>query len=610
MSSRVARALTGPGRREALALVIVACVTTVFVAFRLAGAPLQSFGGQGGQYRWHADRLDVQLALRSFGAGELNSNDLLQTIDFGFPPLLHVITTGPASLLGASAPQILWTGWAWVLLLAAAVAVVGSRLSLESGLQTRRVACAAAIGVLLLPAMQGFAIRYYFDLPMTALLWTAWALCLWLWERRSPWPGVLVGGTLAAAALTKWSALPFAAGPLLGLGILASRRGPNRRRRLATLGIAAAVLVLFVGSYLRPTTTVPGRGSIAQMTDTFAPFSSDHPDEAASLATSIGTAFGALAELAAPSRLAPRLRHYAVWWTKSVTSPALGLVLVLLVGVWLGRSRTGALFIVAAGLGPLLFVLLVVPPLDERFLLTAAPAFVLAAALGWSALPDRWRGGVGLAVVALGLVVGSDFHFGSRGEALAEPGLRLGDIRQWGASDSFTPDAGWTRGESTGVDGTLFRQQLWGIAEACEAMTIGIGAPDDVPVLSDISWWGYRVRLALVERGGRLSTPMILHGMTYGPESVLRLRRTGDLDPLPDRTPDIVLTYGPTSDSIAAPIGIDLGRLRLEGYVPALDRPGGGGVWRPSGSPPCDAPWVRDGADDRPLPPPPEPTVR
>ena len=94
------------------------------------------------------------------------------------------------------------------------------------------------------------------------------------------------------------------------------------------------------------------------------------------------------------------------------------------------------------------FLLLRIPPTDERFVLTMAPALALTAALGWGKLSTATRIPISVVFIALSFAVAADFHLAPRDadsgpkRAIGEEGLN--DLMLWGLNDS-SDQRGWAR---------------------------------------------------------------------------------------------------------------------------------------------------------------------
>ncbi len=471
---------------------LVASTVLLVVGLRVHAQPIQPYGLWGAEWIEHAERLRVARCLQ-LGSPE----GLLACVDGPqYPPLLHLLSWLPAQLLGSSAADLAWTGLGWLLLLAAAMALVAR--SLGAGAHT---AAAAFCGTLLVPGLHGAATRYHYDLPMTALLWLAVALLLAL-------PRPILGGSAAglaglAAALVKWTALPFGACLLLGAA-LTGRAG--LRPRLLRAGSALAVVAC--GSWAFQS------ASSRSLQDGLGMVAAHGAGASRGL---LGTALAALA-----ARLgqldAHRLLFYPLALPASVLSGMLGSVALALLLGWLWRGpRRGLALVLCTVLGQGAFLLLVAPVLDERFLLTLTPALVLAAAMGWAALPASARGRVGALALLGGLWVAADLHHGQPGLANRPLLLLEGQpqliLRGLGAGGS-TEARGWSRADQQRADRAELRAEVYGQLLACRLPSFGVTTLDPLDGGPPSHWWRYRALLAEVEglgpveqRGWRVPTP-------------------------------------------------------------------------------------------------------
>jgi hypothetical protein len=186
-------------------------VISLLVVVRIFGG-LQPYGVEGAHYIEHAERMTV------FGAwdrvSQIEGASVADELDGAFPPLLHLITIGLGVFTGHSAERIALTGLLWLWALAAALGCTAWQFT-----RSRFAAGAAACGALMLPAAHGFATRYYYDLPMTAVLWAMVPVALATWDRRPVAGGLAVGAIWLAADLIKWSSLPFGAFLLLAVAV-------------------------------------------------------------------------------------------------------------------------------------------------------------------------------------------------------------------------------------------------------------------------------------------------------------------------------------------------------------------------------------------------------
>lgn len=469
----------GPRLRPWLVPLAVGALVQIFVLRRIAGGVMASYGGgSGAQFHIHAHRLWAWMSLRRAFGGHESPLDLALDLDGDYPPLLHVVTGLMIAPFDHSLTAASVSGMVWVWLLAASVGVLATRL--PRGGRNHVAGAAAATGILLLPSLQAFSARYYYDIPMTALLWAGLAVLVWGWDRADRRGAVVAGVVLAAAALIKWTAVPF--GGLMGLGLLwmAWRSEPDRARvRVRAVLWAGSVAVGLVALYALLVSQGPGDSSLQTMSGTFA----EDPRRGAPVFT------------------AHRLAFYPVWVWRSVTSPALAVVGLPLLGLWAARSRVGAALVVLTVLGQVGWLVATVPILDERFALTLVPALALAAALGFGELGRPARLAAGLLIVVVGLGVSWDAHFGRPGVfQLADPQWRLSHWRKLGMGNARNPDGGWTRGDAPGQDCAALRERMWDVVQRCEVSVLGIGQRQ-APILGDAYWWSYkRAELAVLDR--------------------------------------------------------------------------------------------------------------
>jgi len=488
---------------------IVAAVVVVVMS-RISRSLVQPYGVDGAEYIEHLSRLEVLQAWRQLdGPGGLPA--FLREADNAFPPLLHILSLPVGAVLGHRAEDVLMIGPLWLLLLAVAMAMLAS--SLGGGL---RAAAAAGCATLLVPALHGFATRYYYDLPMTALLWLGLAVVV-LWRGDRPLlAGILGGLLLFAAALVKWLALPFAATMLIGVCLLPTAR--SLRARLLAPTIAVLLCAALVTSYLL--LIGPHNSLMAMLRDAA---SSPAADVVAGLADSAEGDETMGYGLIAPDSL--RLAFYPLRLVTSVFSPLLMLVLLPLLVVWLRRGAAGLGLIASVVVGQGMFLLLLVPPLDDRFLVVLAPALVLGAALGWQQLSLRQRRGSAVLVVLFGMAVALDLHteMNLPGAAEARVLIKEGDrpgvsFRGPGVTDSVE-QRGWARVDSEGESRFRAREQLWSSLDRCDVQKIRV-APEDVMVgdSGDLYWFHYRAMYAWLEE--EPPTPMIMmdaQPAAYGP---------------------------------------------------------------------------------------------
>jgi hypothetical protein len=468
----------------------VATAVAAIVGVRLAGAPVEAYGELGAEWIEHFERVRVA-QVWGYDRGLLS---FLFAADGAYPPLLHIVTLPFGALVDHRAEGVVWTGLLWLGLLAVGLGLVARGLAPERP----RIVAAAAVGALLLPAAHGAAARYYYDLPLTALLWLSAGLVLALGPRRPVAAGVAAGLTLAAAALVKWSAIPLAA-PLL-LGALLSCRFDGERPVRSRALIAAVLALSFAlptGAYLAGSSR-----SWTEMMHTFGP----EDDAAAAMGEAALRPLRADPKLQAPDRSdrsggrVERLGWYLRGLLFAVLSPLGAVVLLGLALPWLLRRGPGGWLIGGTVAGQLAFCVLAVPPLDERFVLTLAPALALAAALGWGELDGpRLRAATAAVAIAAGLWIAADFHLGEdvaldpqTTVAMDEPLAGLGLTGSW-------ERRGWGRADRRRPTRLAFREQLWALVEQTGAQRIGrIGGPLIDP-FGDVGWWRYRALLGEVQ---------------------------------------------------------------------------------------------------------------
>ena len=481
---------------------------------RISRSLVQPYGVDGAEYIEHLSRLEALRAFRQL----LDSRDLLAFLreaDNAFPPLLHLLSLPFGAVLGHRAEDALLIGPLWLVVLASATGLVAGQLA-----RSPRAAAAAASATLLVPALHGFATRYYYDLPMTALLWLGLAVLLLGRGGREAAAGVLGGLILFLAALVKWQALPIIAIMLVALLLVPERAASDgtrsalsyRRRLLLLVGLAGTVCLLASGGYL---TAIGSHNSLlAMLRDVSASHAGD------GLADSVpGLSLG----LITPDTL--RFVFYPLRLVSSVLSPLLAVVIAPLLLVWLRGRESGRGFLLLLGLGQMVFLLAVVPPLDDRFLVPLVPAVVIAAVLGWEQLSHRLRSMVAGAVFLGGMAVALDFHtdFELPGSGNARvviaskdrPGVAFYGL---GAGDSVE-QRGWARVDRQRTSRFRTREQLWDSLVRCRVQTLRV-APEDPMVgdSGDLFWFHYRATYAaLVESPPTPSITMDAQPSSYGP---------------------------------------------------------------------------------------------
>ncbi len=462
---------------------------------RIARSGIQHYGLDGAPWIEHEARLRWLETWRR--RGDLDLAGLIGEADGFFPPVMHLVTTPLVAPFGHTDLAAAYTAVLWLLLLAAAVGVVGYRLSGD-----RSVAAASAVGALLVPALHAFATRYYYDVPMTAALWVVVAAILLTWDRRPLVGGLIVGLLWVGADLIKWTSLVF--GVFMVAGAWTTRTVDGRRlgRRTVAGLITAAVSVVLLAGYLELTGP---EGSLRVMLDQMWGDLGERSlgTGGLSVAGTIEAVTGFVEQqgwrfgTALPEG---KWRFYPGGMVTAVLSPLLTVPVVGLCALWAVRSRRGLGLFAVTILGHWLFVMGWVPVIDERFLITLAPCVVLAAAIGWGTLEPVNRRRVGIAVVVLGVWVGAEFHFGV-------PPLPTGPVELVAAKNNRVPatvarglgladsqeQRGWVRWDTEQRVPVWERERLWRLMIHCGARVIleGPGVRGDERALGAY-WVGYR----------------------------------------------------------------------------------------------------------------------
>ena len=495
------------GRGYLLVPLALFAVLSAIVLLRLHDQPMQPYGTDAAHYIEHSARLDLVKTLREAdfgldGSGSLRS--FIEDLDGSFPPLLHLLTAAVGSITSHSERGILWTGLIWLWLLAAALAGVAYRLSGSCGVSAAAF-CAAA----LLPAAHASATRYYYDLPMTALLWLmVWAVLAL--RQRAVIAALCGGGLLFAACITKWTALPFGLLMLAGACLCPQPSypdAPNLRLRgrlmaaLAPAALAGVTIAIFLDLAGNHDSFTAMLGDIGERGEIWGPQGVD----TGRIAAIIDHIFRDMQPMSPQ-----RLRFYGVRIITSVFSPGLFALMAAMSALWLLRSRRGWPLIGCTVVGQGAFLLLRIPPTDERFVLTLAPALALAGVLGWATLPARSRGAITVICIALGLAVAVDFHL-SVGDADSGPqrargAEELSELMVWGLNDS-SDQRGWARRDQQRDNRDEQREALWLQLAGCEANLFKLAAErsliSDPAARGDLYWLRFRSRLSEIEEGGK-----------------------------------------------------------------------------------------------------------
>ena len=476
------------------ALVGVVSALLVMLVTRIAAVPVAEWGSNGSAWAEHRGRLAWLIALRQNAEADspLGPLELLRSLESGFPAGLYLFGVGLEPALGPTAEALAWSGLLWLLPLGWGVGAVAAALG-----HRRSLLPVGALAVLLVPAIPASALRYYFDLPMTALIWaSAGVLATWPTGRGGAVAGLLAG----LACVVKWTALPFVLPIWLGLTIAQRAGGGPPPRSASGRGVAAAVvaLALVVGLYLA---AVGGENSLLAMAE---------EARVGGRSGGVGGLFAStlLGLLSPQPELGARLIFYPVTTVAGVLSPLGTLVLAVGLAAWWVRGRSGWALVLTVALGHAAVLLLLVRPVDERFVLTGIPVLVIAAVLGWQGLAPRARRTVaGFGVGGL-LLVAADAHLGwpplgapaaeikaiAGGGPIASQTLRL---RGLGMASSFQ-GRGWYRRDDVPAAREELREATWAWLVACGVETVRspVGGPT-IHAEGDQQWFGYRSALAV-----------------------------------------------------------------------------------------------------------------
>lgn len=547
----------------------VLLVVSLLVGHRCLRAPIAPYGDFGAEYLEHEVRV-AQLAVLQEGPVH-GWADFLGELDREFPPLMHLLTQPLAQLLGNTAEAISWTGLLWLLGLALLSSAIARRLG-----GSKRAGTAAFVGILLIPALQGYATRYYYDLPMVTVLWAAVLVALATWDRRPLLGGAAVTALVVAAVLTKWTALALA--PLLLLPALAAASAraerPVLRWRPRLLALGLTVL-LSLAAIHGLADLLGADSSLAIMLNDMWPglgtaFYGPGSPSLASMLLWLGERGGVPTERA----LGADLSFYPLALVTSVLSPLLALFTAGFILRWIAGSRRGLPLLLGTVLLQWLFLAGLLNVLDERFLVPLVPALVIAAALGWSELSAPLRKGLAIATCGAALLASLDFHYSLPTADLPShtvasyDSTRRGEpldleLRLLGISDSFE-QRGWSRWDGQGPSRTEAHQLLWEAIRDCGAKRILLteAEPSQRP-LGSLHWLQYAIGLAQVQ--GQAMEFEAVDGAYGGPYD---------------------LVVGPQAAAGDRPewLGDDWSVFRT---VPLTEQERGAVFWAPAGRPGC-----------------------
>jgi hypothetical protein len=441
----------------------------------------------GGAWAEHSARI---LTIRMWGS-EVPALELFaKQTDTLYPPFLHWTMGAVGALIGHGEVEIARAMTLWLVLLAFAAGLVAWRLSGWGSVGWLVVATTVCVS-----AIASLRLVYYYDLPMTALLWLglAWMLLV---RRRSPELAGVGGGLLwFLATITKWTALPFGFAMLVGALLVHcpqeewSRREALRRARagVATGGCFGLLLWTWTSwttiSWQAANSMMMGDpgtsgvvGRIVQMMDSLEPLS------------------------------IARLAHYPADLGVLIFSPLIAVLVLGLGCVWLHRDRRGAPLLGLTVLGQWAVLLWLVPTQKGRFLITLAPALVIAAVLGLSGLPRRARVVVAVLWVTCSLLVVADVQHGTPNGLNQRwslgPRPYVYRTGRGLSIDSSEANTGWRRADMLGTPFAPERERLWERVRACEGevLVVEMGVLRDS---ADRTWWEYRNDLAGIRRGRR-----------------------------------------------------------------------------------------------------------
>ena len=453
---------------------VIALAVGAIVTGRAVRHPVDTYGDSGAGYIEHLERVRVLERLIGSGGSWL---DRLRAADGLYPPGLHILSA-PASFLGDHQPaSVAVLGALWLLILATAVATCARSIHTDAGTP-------AFVATLLTPALHAVAPRYYYDLPMTALIWSAAAVLVHV-RARPIGGGFYAACVFALACFVKWSALPLGL-PVVAMGLLLCARQdrPLALHTALSFAVCSGLLVLPVmlasnsfgamgGATFQPPPSIP-LPEWSSTIDTLRP--------------GLGHALGSMALQARVDGPA-RAWFYLERLGTTLLAPALLPSVAIVVGTWMRRGSPGGLAFLTAVGGVLAFVLLAVPPLDERFVLTILPVVPTIAGIGFALLP-RGTTLLGVVSMALGLAVAVDFHTGQPTDAADAP-VHTGHHLEprWGLSTSVDR-RGWARLDDLPDHNRALRTDLLTMVQRCDAQQV-IG--DDVLVAArgDLNWWTF-----------------------------------------------------------------------------------------------------------------------
>lgn len=382
-------------------------VLGVLVA-RAVAAPVDPYGSNGAAWMEHLQRLNAAWELpEALPPGGEFMHHWLARLDGGFPPMLHLLAVPLTWLTRGSLLGVLPLTLGLLLVLAGAVGRIAYAIT-----DRPPVGAGAFAGVMLVPGLHGSAIRYYYDLPMTALLWAALAVLVSRWDQEPVRAGLVGAGLALAASFTKWTTLPFLLCLVAGAA-LTPRRLPGALAGLRNPGARGKALLVWGLAWLIPVglyVLIRGqKNSLGFSARESGVVNYGHHETGGFFASVVGGIGARLGEL---PFLLEKLGDYGLGLTVAVFSPLLLAPTLVLLGIAAARRAPGGWLVASAVFGHIGFLVLLVDPVDERFLITLAPALVLGAAVGWGTLSPGRRRLSGVVIATLGLLVAADLHHG------------------------------------------------------------------------------------------------------------------------------------------------------------------------------------------------------
>jgi len=489
------------------ALLIVVMLLGIVLSRPYDGAQFHS-ARSGVEWTHHAQR--VQLASELPALHPLRAIEWFLLADQDFPPLVPAVGALLGFVVGHDEEPIHRAGVLWLLLLALATALLTRALHTDP-----RVAVAAGVCCLLLPAHHAASLGFYFDLPMVALLWMGLAVLAWQQNHRPVRAGLAAGFVFTLAALAKWTALPLI--PPLALGVLLIRPEQSRwDRKLLALRVRAALPLLALSSVLvlsfwRLSSRSWNRmlamsfGGELDPSTAFAPTSWLH---------ALSANLGGLGTVVTTGRhlTVEALYWYSLHFIWAYLSVPLTILLAVALLGWMRRPDRSWPLIASATATHLVLLFGIFTSLDERFLLSLGPALVLPPILGWYALPTRPKALLGGFFVGCALWVALDFHHSS-----PSPGEAIGDTRTettntaqriWdeinverrglGLQSATDRQWGWMRSDALRPAYFEAREVVWSSLRECGADVILAQEELTLDGFGEGFWWDYRRRLAVL----------------------------------------------------------------------------------------------------------------